>query len=98
MTIGCAAHAPTCFQRSGTESLSSLGHATSPVASQPLKCGGVRLIATLPAVATSYVDLEPRSLPSLGVDRVPWYYGPLRLLRQPSLSLTGRRLRHARTA
>src|SRR5262245_54870332 len=48
--------------------------------------------ANLPAVATADVDLEPGSLPSTGITRLRRYYGPLRLLRQPDLSLAGVRL------
>jgi hypothetical protein len=63
----------------------------------PAVVGGTRLIATLPAVATSAVDLELRSLPSPGVTRLRRYYGPLRLPRRPGLSLAGVRLGHAPT-
>ena len=45
-----------------------------------------------------YVDLEPRPLPSTGVNRLHRYYGPLRLPRRPGLSLAGIRLGHAPTA
>src|SRR5262249_29149476 len=55
-------------------------------------------IANLPAVATSFVDLEPRPLPSAGVTRLPRYYGPLRLPGRPGLALTGVRLGHAPAA
>jgi hypothetical protein len=64
----------------------------------PTLTGGNRLIANLPAVATSDVDLELRSLPSAGITRFPRYYGPLRLPWRPGLSLAGVRLAHAATA
>jgi len=54
--------------------------------------GGRRLIANLPALATSHVDLEPRPLPSTGITRPPRYYGPLRHPIRPGLSLAGVRL------
>src|SRR6516225_9581337 len=50
-----------------------------------------------PAIATSDVDLERRSLPSTGVTRPRRYYEPLRLPRQPGLSLAGVQLGHAPT-
>jgi hypothetical protein len=40
---------------------------------------------------------EVRPLPSTGVTRLPRYYGPVRRLRQPGLSLAGVRLGHAPT-
>ena len=96
-----AAHPPgtpcRTARRSGSWVLSSLWHATPPAASQPLS-GGARLIANLPAVATSYVVLELRPLPSTGITRLRRYYGPLRLPRRPGLSLAGVRLAHAATA
>ena len=41
---------------------------------------------------TSYVYLEPRPLPSIGITRLRQYYGPLRHPKAPDLSLTGVRL------
>ena len=54
--------------------------------------GGVRLIANLPALAPSDVDLELRPLPSTGVARLRRYYGPFRRPSRPGLSLAGFRL------
>ena len=47
-----------------------------------------RLIANLPALTTSCVDLELRSLRSAGITRRQHYYGPLRHPRRPSLLVT----------
>src|SRR6516162_9985298 len=41
---------------------------------------------------TSCVGLELRPLPSPGITRLQWYYGPLRHPSAPGLSLTGVRL------
>ena len=43
----------------------------------------------LPALAASSVGLELRPLPSIGFHRLPRYYGPLRRLTRPGLSLAG---------
>ena len=41
------------------------------------------------SVVASCVRLQLRSLPSTGITRLPRYYEPVRLPRQPGLSLTG---------
>ena len=66
--------------------------------SVPTFIGGVRRKPISRLFATSYVVLEPRSLPSTGVNRLRRYYGPFRLPRQPGLSLAGVRLGHAPAA
>ena len=45
----------------------------------PTVGGGSRLIANLLAVAPSGTRLEARPLPSTGITRLQWYYGPFRL-------------------
>ena len=59
------------------------------VCSFPPSAGGSRLIANLLAVTTFDTLLEPRSLPSTGITRLPRYYGPFRLPDRPGLSLAG---------
>src|SRR5262249_32692460 len=44
------------------------------------------------SLTTSCVGLELRPLPSPGITRLHWYYGPLRHPSAPGLSLTGVRL------
>ncbi len=51
--------------------------------------GGTRQHGHSPGSRCLCVVLEPRPLPSTGVTRLHRYYGPLRLPRQPGLSLTG---------
>ena len=46
-------------------------------------------MANLLALTTWYVRLELRPLRSTGITRLPHYYGPVRHLIQPGLSLTG---------
>jgi hypothetical protein len=53
---------------------------------------GGRLSPMARPLVVSCVDLEPRPLRSTGVTRFRRYYGPLRHLPQPGLSLTGVRL------
>ena len=49
-------------------------------------------MATLPTLDTFRNAPEVRPLPSTGIIRLQWYYGPVRLPMRPDLSLTGRRL------
>ena len=46
----------------------------------------------LPALGPQDVSLELRPLPSAGITRLRWYYGPLRHPKRPGLSLAGVRL------
>jgi len=49
-------------------------------------------LPNLHVLTTSCVCLEPRPLPSTGITRLPWYYGPLRHPTTPGTSLTSFRL------
>src|SRR5208337_4660477 len=83
-------------RRSDSWALSSLGHATPPVACEPL----VEVLGSRQSPGSRHfdVDLEPRPLPSTGVTRLPRYYEPPRHPKRPGLSLAGIRLGHAPTA
>ena len=58
----------------------------------PAVIGGVRNMPIPRLSPLLTLTLELRPLPSAGIARTQRYYGPLRLLRQPGLSLTGARL------
>ena len=82
--------------------ISSLGlqgpgiHSDNAACSFPTFVGGCRLMANLPAVATSDVYSEPGPLSSTGITRRHRYYGPLRHPKRPDLSLAGVRLEFTR--
>ena len=62
----------------------------------PTFTGGGRRMPISRLSVTSCVGLELRPLPSTGVTRCQQYYGPLRHLKRPGLSLAGVRLRVTR--
>ena len=62
---------------SGGRALASLSHATPSGISEP-KTGLVGLRQSPRSLPPFRVPLEPRPLPSVGITRLPRYYGPLR--------------------